>query len=307
LPTGQPKPAAPESQNKGIPLAHTPRSGHTFTLSSDFFELSLLRFGINYDRIRDSLAQMLERVHRMHKNSLTAARRVIIISAMVLAAALVFAGCKKEPANPSSIEPRQTPNHNDNNKPTTGPNANNTQGQPINPHGQPEEPNEDDGRPKISLTDVISAARYWQPSYERWYGKTAPDFTLTDFNGKEHKLSDYRGKDVMLVFFATWCRPCLYEIPHLIELRRSISEDKLAILAISYEDPRMVKEIAAQVKMNYTILFEKNNMPNPFGVLRIFRTSGIPCSFFIKPDGKIKLATSGILQLTDMNAILQAE
>ena len=257
---------------------------------------------------------MLERVHRMYKNSLKAARRAIIISAMVSAAALVIPGCKKEPANPSGIDPRQTSNHNDNNQPSTNPITNNTEEQPVKPNGQPVEPNEkpektyeDDVSPKISLTDVIRAARYWQPSYRSWYGKTAPDFTLTDFDGREHKLSDYRGKDVMLVFFATWCRPCLYEIPHLIELRRSISEEKLAILAISNEDPRMVKETAAKVKINYTILFEKNNMPNPFGVLRIFRTAGIPCSFFIKPDGKIKLATSGVLQLTDMNAILQAE
>lgn len=264
---------------------------------------------------------MLERVHRMHKNSLTAARRVIIISAMVLAAALVTAGCKKEPANPSSIEPRQTPNHNDSNQPTTDPITNNADEQPgkpneesVTPNGQPEKPTEHKVSPKISLTDVIRAARYWQPTYRHWYGKTAPDFTLTDFDGKQHKLSDYRGRDVMLVFFATWCRPCLYEIPHLVELRRSISEDKLAILAISYEQPERVKKFITHYnlsninyKMNYTVLFEKNNMPNPFGVLRIFGTSGIPCSFFIKPDGKIKLATSGIVQLADMNAILQAE
>jgi peroxiredoxin len=243
----------------------------------------------------------------MHKNSLTAARRAIIISAMILAATLVIAGCKKEPANSSGMERRQTPDHNDNNQPSTDPITNNTE-------EQPEKPTEHKVGPKISLTDVIRAARYWQPAYHHWYGKTAPDFTLTDFDGKEHKLSDYRGRDVILVFFATWCRPCYYEIPHLVELRRSISEDKLAILAISYEQPERVKKFITNYnlshinyKMNYTVLFEKNNMPNPFGVLRIFGTSGIPCSFFIKPDGKIKLATSGIVQLADMNAILQAE
>jgi len=161
--------------------------------------------------------------------------------------------------------------------------------------------------PKISLSDVIRAARTWRPSYTSWYGKTAPEFTLTDLDGKEHKLSDYRGKDVMLVFWATWCPPCMIEIPHLIALRDTVSKDKLAILAISNQKPDLVKKSVAQKKINYVVLLEQNNMPAPFGVLRIYKTSGIPCSFFIKPDGKIKLATSGLLSLRDMKAILQAE
>ena len=160
----------------------------------------------------------------------------------------------------------------------------------------------DVNQPKVSLNDVIKTARTWGPAYTYWYGKMAPDFTLTDIDGKQHKLSDYRGKNVMLIFWATWCGPCLMEIPHLIALRNIIDESKLAMLAISNENPALVKQFVADKKINYTVLSNRGIMPLPYNQIR-----GIPCSFFVNPEGKIKLATSGLLSLGEMRAILQAE
>ncbi|MBA7638091.1 Thiol-disulfide oxidoreductase ResA [subsurface metagenome] len=160
----------------------------------------------------------------------------------------------------------------------------------------------DANQPKVSLNNVIKAARTWGPAYTYWYGKMAPDFTLTDIDGKQHKLSDYRGKNVMIIFWATWCRPCLIEMPHLITLRNIINEDKLAMLAISNENPVLVRNFATDRKINYTVLSDTGTMPAPYNQIR-----GIPCSFFIEPNGKIKLATEGMLSLGEMKAILQAD
>jgi thiol-disulfide isomerase/thioredoxin len=135
----------------------------------------------------------------------------------------------------------------------------------------------------------------------------APDFNLTDITGKQHRLSDYRGKDVMLVFWATWCGPCIMEMPFLIELRKTTDEDKLAMLAISYITPpnttEMVKSMVEQRKLNYTVIsVDMSNVSEPYN-----RVNSIPCSFFIDPEGKIKLATVGVLSLNAIKAILQAK
>jgi len=156
---------------------------------------------------------------------------------------------------------------------------------------------------KTTIDNIVKTARTWMPAYSSWYGKMAPDFTLPDINGKQHKLSDYRRKDVLIVFWAAWCRPCLKEIPNLIELRNTVSEDKLAILAVSNESPAMLKRFAADYKINYAVLCSGTRvLPAPFN--NIF---SIPCSFFITPDGKIKFATEGFLQLETTQALLHAE
>jgi len=164
-------------------------------------------------------------------------------------------------------------------------------------------------RPKMSLNDVINSARGWRPILTSWYGQTSPDFTLADIYGKQHKLSDYRGRDVMIILWATWCGPCLMEIPHLIELRKTIGEDKLAMLAVSYitimplNTTKRVKSLVERQKINYTVFsVDIDDMPAPYSQIK-----GIPCSFFIDPEGKIKLVAEGLLTLGATRAILQAE
>jgi len=153
-----------------------------------------------------------------------------------------------------------------------------------------------------SLDEIIKAAKTWDPSFKPWYGKPAPDFTLTDIAGKEHKLSDYSGKNVLIVFWATWCGPCRMEIPDLIELRNTVSQDDLAILAISNENPSVVKKFVTEAKMNYTILLDPGILPGPYNNI-----SAIPSSFFIDSGGKIKLGSTGMVSLGEIKAIFEAE
>jgi peroxiredoxin len=153
-----------------------------------------------------------------------------------------------------------------------------------------------------SLEDIIKAAKTWEPIFKPWYGKPAPDFTLNDIQGNKHKLSDYRGKNVLVVFWATWCPPCRMEIPNLIKLRSTVSPDDLAILAISNENPSLVKKFVAQAKINYTILLDTGVLPGPYNSI-----NAIPSSFFIGPDGKIKLVSAGIVSLEEIKAIFEVE
>lgn len=166
----------------------------------------------------------------------------------------------------------------------------------------------DVNQPKIPLDDLIDRATYWQPVYTSSYGKMTPDFTLTDIKGKQHRLSDYRGKDVILIFWATWCGYCKMHTPHLIALRNIIGEDKLAMLAISYvsvdNTPAMIRSSVAQnTRINYpNFASDRSTIPSPYdAVMRL------PCTFFIRPDGRIKLATLGFVPLGEMKAILRAD
>jgi peroxiredoxin len=151
------------------------------------------------------------------------------------------------------------------------------------------------------IEEMAEKSWSWGAYYNDWFGKEAPDFTLTDLNGKEHKLSDYKGKEVMLVFWATWCGPCRIEIPHIVELRKSISEDKLAILAISNESEEVVKNFVQTNNLNYTVLISKSTLPEPYSLV-----TGIPSSFFINSEGKIKFGTMGTIDLNVMKAIVEA-
>jgi len=156
-----------------------------------------------------------------------------------------------------------------------------------------------------SLADIVASARGWGPVSTKWYGKEAPDFTLKDLDGKEHRLSDYRGKNVMLVFWATWCVYCTMEVPHLRALDNIINKNgyPMKILSISdyNETEQQTRIFAEKNKMNYTVLLNKAYLPRPFVV------DSLPTSFFIDPEGKIKMATSGMLTLGDMKGLLEAK
>lgn len=160
-----------------------------------------------------------------------------------------------------------------------------------------------DAATNLTLNEVVKNARTWGPEFTSWFGKTAPDMAITDISGKKHSLKDYRDKDVILVFWATWCGPCIMEIPHLNALRSKVSEDKLAILAISNEPESLVKKFAERKKINYTVFsVDSQDMPTPFSDIEY-----LPSSFFIDHNGIIKLATTGTLNQDDMEAIIRAE
>jgi thiol-disulfide isomerase/thioredoxin len=216
----------------------------------------------------------------------------IWLGAAVLAVG-VLTGCKKEPLNSakkaeevnSVISPK-----------TPEPNA------AVKPVAQPAD------APKTTVRDIIAKRRGWDPIYPNWYGKEAPDFTLTDIKGVSHTLSEYRGKNVMLTFWATWCGPCIREIPHLIELRKTYSEDKLAILGITFIGPMnsaetVKKFVAKNPVINYTIIStDGEKIPKPYNEI-----DAIPTGFFIDRQGKFKLVTEGAITLTQMKQIIEAE
>jgi thiol-disulfide isomerase/thioredoxin len=116
--------------------------------------------------------------------------------------------------------------------------------------------------------------------------KTAPlDFVVKDMNGAEVKLADYKGKVVMLNFWATWCGPCKVEIPMFTELQTKYKDQGLAFLGISVDDaPEALRPFAQEYRMNYPVLVGdgRDDVQNAFGPM-----FGIPVTLLIARDGTI--------------------
>jgi cytochrome c-type biogenesis protein len=130
-----------------------------------------------------------------------------------------------------------------------------------------------------------------------------PDFTVTDIDGTTHRLSDYQGKGLVLVFWATWCPACNTEIPHLIELRKMYPDDELTILAISNESREPLKSFAEAKGINYTVAVpEGRALPEPFSNVR-----SIPTTFFIGRDGTLTVAALGVVPVEQAKAIIEAQ
>ena len=116
--------------------------------------------------------------------------------------------------------------------------------------------------------------------------KAAPlNYTLKDMNGKEAHLADYKGKVIMLNFWATWCGPCQYEIPMFIKLQEKYRDQGLVFLGVSVDDEApQLQAYAKEKKMNYPILVgaDHEELQEAYGPM-----VGIPTTILIGRDGSI--------------------
>src|SRR3989304_5771432 len=115
-------------------------------------------------------------------------------------------------------------------------------------------------------------------------GPPAPDFTLTSLDGKKVSLADYRGKVVLLNFFATWCPPCRAEMPDLEATYKELKSQGFEVVAVDLqEDQNTVSGYAKSLGLSFTIVLDRG--ADVFGQYRI---TGLPTSYFIDRDGVVR-------------------
>ncbi len=109
-------------------------------------------------------------------------------------------------------------------------------------------------------------------------------FSAKDIAGKQYNLSDYKGKWVVVNYWATWCPPCLDEIPELIEFHEQYNKDTAVVLGVSYEEVEIeyLKTFIDEFFMSYPVLIGDISQPPPFGPL-----IGLPTTYVISPEGKL--------------------
>lgn len=123
----------------------------------------------------------------------------------------------------------------------------------------------------------------------------APDFTLTELNGQKLDLADYRGKVVLLDFWATWCGPCRIEIPGFIQLQNKYRDQGFTVIGVSLDDSvEPVKEFYQEFRMNYPVAVSGDKKVDLLygGII------GLPTAFLIGRDGRIYAKHSGAAPLS---------
>lgn len=113
--------------------------------------------------------------------------------------------------------------------------------------------------------------------------KPAPDFLLTDLNGDEHRLADYRGKVVIINFWATWCPPCRAEMPSMQKAWEQLEQDDIPMLGINVgEDEDTIFQFTANYPVEFPLLMDKDSE-----VINQWPVRGLPTTFVVGPEGNI--------------------
>lgn len=142
---------------------------------------------------------------------------------------------------------------------------------------------------------------------------TAPEVTFKDLDGKDVPLSQYKGKVVLVNFWATWCEPCQVEIPWLIEMQQKYSSKGFTILGVDVDDEgnNVVSAYTAKERfnvngeklaMNYPILRGNDAVADKFGGLL-----GFPTSFLISRDGKIVKKVQGLVDYDEIKNAIEGQ
>lgn len=129
-----------------------------------------------------------------------------------------------------------------------------------------------------------------------YQGNLAEDFQLITTSGEKRKLSNFRGKKVIVNFFATWCGPCQEEMPILVELDKRTSKEQMIILGVNVtkeeSSPTQVRDFMKQFQVQFDVLYDGDGE-----VMKTYQLIGIPTTIFIDDKGKIVERLNGIITM----------
>jgi peroxiredoxin len=145
------------------------------------------------------------------------------------------------------------------------------------------------GAPTATVPEAAQASAVEEPRH-------APNFALPDAQGNEIKLSDLKGKVVLLNFWATWCGPCKIEMPWFVEFQREYKDKGFAVVAVSLDEEgwEVVKPFAEGLKLNFPVVVGDDELAGKFGGI-----AALPTTFIIDKEGKIVATHTGLVSKSD--------
>lgn len=161
-------------------------------------------------------------------------------------------------------------------------------------------------RRKFLLSSLLLAAAgraSAQVPLKPWPGVVTPPLELADVDGKTHHLADYRGKAVLVNFWATWCEPCRQEMPSIEKLRAALAGRPFAVLAVNVgESADKARAFAATMPLGFPLLLDRDTKAS-----RAWGARVLPATFLIGPDGVARYSYFGELDWAhaDVRAVIE--
>ncbi|MEG9297427.1 thiol-disulfide oxidoreductase ResA [Mangrovibacillus sp. Mu-81] len=133
-------------------------------------------------------------------------------------------------------------------------------------------------------------------------GDKAPDFVLTDMEGKKHKLSEYEGQGVFLNFWGTWCKPCEKEMPYMNNQYKQFKDQGVQVLAVNVSESEfLVNRFVSKHNLEFPIVIDKNGE-----VLNAYGVDPLPTTFLINPDGEVVKVITGTMTEEDIKEHMES-
>lgn len=133
-------------------------------------------------------------------------------------------------------------------------------------------------------------------------GDLAPDFVLTDMDGNQHKLSDYRGQGVFLNFWGTWCEPCKREMPYMNNQYHVYKDQGIEILAVNVGEPDfLINRFLDQYEVDFPVLKDRSK-----DVMGVYDVGYLPATILVNPNGEIIQIEVGELTEAKIRAMMES-
>ncbi len=122
-----------------------------------------------------------------------------------------------------------------------------------------------------------------------WTAGPPPALALKDLDGRQHRLADYRGKVVLINFWATWCGPCREEMPSIQALKNKLAGRPFVVLAVNLDEPESrIRKFLTQMKLDFPILLDPDR-----NVAKGWNARILPATFIVGPDGRVRYSLVG--------------